>query len=262
MPEPEPAGRPEPSPARAAGLPIPGPRPEPSRTVGLAAAAAVLVALGSLGHFIASRERAVAPSGAEPPPAEVSAPSEPSSEEELLQILKPASPEEARLVPLILTREERPAATAEPAAGAVPRAPAGPKPRLRRVGSIMSVAKLEGGERGDFRGMSLVRDANPKTGAWIQAVDSARCSNCSDAATSHDSAPVQGSFPAMASKRYIGVCADGTYAYSIVNTSKGRLRTKLTSASGEAWDLDLPPGGAKVIKSRQLLSGPLKGRLE
>lgn len=99
-------------------------------------------------------------------------------------------------------------------------------------------------------------------GGFLRGAALPQCTECKDGATSRPATPnVPGPNPRrVGSVRFMGVCEDGTYAYEVRNLTDRALNRNVTSSGGEAWALNLGPGGSQVIKSRAPLTTPLVGK--
>lgn len=99
-------------------------------------------------------------------------------------------------------------------------------------------------------------------GGFMRGAALPQCTECKDGATSRPATPnIPGPNPhRVGSVRFMGVCEDGTYAYEVRNLTERTLNRNVTSSGGEAWALNLGPGGSQVIKSRTPLTTPLVGK--
>ncbi|MFA5138243.1 MAG: hypothetical protein WC728_03340 [Elusimicrobiota bacterium] len=129
-----------------------------------------------------------------------------------------------------------------------------PKPQLRRIADIQPVAQR--GDQGSFKTMHLI----PNSSITQVSAGLPRCTRCGDGAVPYRRDPIAPSGgKAVGAAKFIGMCG-GAYAYEITNRSGSGYRATFTSQNGEAWDVDLPPGGSTIIKSGNPLTGGLTGR--
>jgi hypothetical protein len=54
---------------------------------------------------------------------------------------------------------------------------------------------------------------------------------------------------------YMGTCSGG-YVYQLTNQSGQALDARFTSNGGESWNVNIPPGGSTMIRSKGVLQGP------
>lgn len=99
-------------------------------------------------------------------------------------------------------------------------------------------------------------------GGIIRGAALPQCTECKDGATSMPATPnISGPNPQrVGSVRFMGVCEDGTYAYEVRNHTDRTLNRNVTSSGGEAWSLNVGPGGSQIIKSRSPLTTALVGK--
>lgn len=99
-------------------------------------------------------------------------------------------------------------------------------------------------------------------GGFMRGAALPQCTECKDGANSRPATPnIPGPNPTrVGSVRFMGLCEDGTYAYEVRNHTDRTLNRNVTSSGGEAWALNLGPGGSQVIKSRSPLTTPLVGK--
>jgi hypothetical protein len=149
------------------------------------------------------------------------------------------------------------------------------RPQLQRLADIYPIAKRS--EEGEFQKIHLIPNPNLVMGARLNAAsdpvpaqearqapraapaDLPRCTRCAGGAASYSRAPFTHAGKEGGTVRFIGMC-DGSYAYEITNPAGSGYRGTFTSRSGDAWDVDIPPGGSTIIKSDKPLTNGLIGR--